>query len=123
MVNRHNYHLVKESLKHQQDTRQLAPRSIARYWFYLKFLLLWADEFLFNKLANIRPAFTVYLATTRLDGRAGSLDPDTLKKIVQTAKRFLTWLKLKYPPEFRGLAIDWINELCPPRGRHAAAKL
>jgi site-specific recombinase XerC len=116
MVNRRNYHLVKEFLEHQQDTRQLDPRSITRYWFYLKFLLLWTDEIRFNKLAGIRPAFAVFLATTRLDGRAGSLDPDTLKKIIQTAKRFLTWLKMKYPQEFRELAIDWIDELCPPRG-------
>lgn len=116
MVNRRNYHLVKEYLKHQQDTRQLDPRSVTRYWFYLKFILLWTDEIRFNKLAGIHTAFAVFLATTRLDGRAGSLDPDTLKKIIQTAKRFLTWLKMKYPQEFRELSIDWINELCPPRG-------
>jgi|WetSurMetagenome_2_1015567.scaffolds.fasta_scaffold53143_2 integrase len=116
MVNRRNYHLVKEFLGHQQDTRQLDPRSITRYWFYLKFLLLWADEVLFNQVASIRPAFAAYLSTTRLDGRTGSLDTDTLKKIIQTVKRFLTWLKMKYPQEFRGLASDWIEELYPPRG-------
>ena len=116
MVNRRNYHLVKEFLVHQQDTRQLDARSITRYWFYLKFLLLWADEVLFNQLASIRPAFAVYLSTTRLDRRTGSLDTDTLKKIIQTVKRFLTWLKMKYPQEFRELASDWIEELCPPRG-------
>ena len=116
MVNRHNYHFVKEFLTHQQDTRQLDPRSITRYWFYLKFLLLWADEVLFNQLASIRPAFAIYLSTTRLDGREGSLDTDTLKKIIQTVKRFLTWLKMKYPQEFRELTSDWIEELCPPHG-------
>ena len=116
MVNRRNYHLVKEFLEHQQDTRQLDSRSITRYWFYLKFLLLWADEVMFDQVAGLRPAFAVYLATTRLDGRAGSLDASTLKKIIQTSKRFLTWLKMKYPQEFRKLAIDWIDELCPPRG-------
>ena len=87
MVNRHNYHLVKEFLLHQQDNRQLEPRSITRYWFYLKFLLLWADEILFNQLASIRPGFAIYLSTTRLDGREGSLDTATLKKIIQTVKR------------------------------------
>ncbi len=122
MVNRRNYHLVKEFLVHQQDTRQLDARSITRYWFYLKFLLLWADEVLFNQLASIRPAFAVYLSTTRLDGRTGSLDTDTLKKIIQTVKRFFTWLKMKYPQEFRELASDWIEELCPPRGNEGVAE-
>ncbi|CAG0937216.1 hypothetical protein TFLX_06135 [Thermoflexales bacterium] len=115
MVNRRNYHLVKEFLVHQQDTRQLDARSITRYWFYLKFLSLWADEVLFNQLAGIRPVLAVYLSTTRLDGRMGSLDTDTLKKIIQTVKRFLTWLKMKYPQEFCELASDWIEELCPPQ--------
>jgi integrase len=116
MVNRRNYHFVKEFLKHQQDTRQLDTRSVARYWFYLKFLLLRADGVLFSELARIRPTFAVYLSTTRLDGREGSLDTATLKKIIQTVKRFLAWLKMKYPQEFRELASDWIEELCPPRG-------
>jgi integrase len=116
MVNRRNYHLVKEFLGHQQDTRQLDARSTTRYWFYLKFLLLWADGVLFSELASTRPAFAVYLSTTRLEGREGSLDTTTLKKIIQTVKRFLTWLKMKYPQEFRELASDWIEELCPPRG-------
>ena len=68
------------------------------------------------RLAGLRPAFAVYLATIRLDGRTGSLDVSTLKKIIQTSKRFFTWLKMKYPQEFRELAIDWISKLYPPRG-------
>ncbi len=122
MVNRRNYRLVKEFLAHQQDTRQLDAHSITRYWFYLKFLLLWADEIMFNQLAGIHPAFAVYLSTARLDGRAGSLDSSTLKKIIQTVKRFLTWLKMKYPQECRDLSIDGINELCPPRGNEGVAE-
>jgi hypothetical protein len=38
MVNRRNYHRERV-LEHQQDTCQLT-RSITRYWFHLKFLLL-----------------------------------------------------------------------------------
>ena len=44
MVNRRNYRLAQEYLAYQSEVAQLDPRSVERYWFYLKYLLLWADE-------------------------------------------------------------------------------
>ena len=50
MVNRRNYRLVQEYLAYQSEVAQLDPRSVDRYWFYLKYLLLWADEILFGEI-------------------------------------------------------------------------
>ena len=41
--------------------------------------------------------------------------PTTLKKIIQTTKRFFTWLKTTYPREFRDMPAAWIDTLRPPR--------
>ena len=116
MVNRTNYHLVKEYLRYLNDVQQLDSKSIGRYWFYLKYLLLWADELPFAALSNHRPTFPTFLAAARLDEKDQPLAPTTLKKIVQTAKRFLTWLKLTYPREYRALSPAWIESLRQPRG-------
>jgi site-specific recombinase XerD len=52
----------------------------------------------------------------RLDGEQGKLAPSTLKRIIQTVKRFFTWLKLAYVREYRDLSLAWIEALRPPRG-------
>jgi integrase len=122
MVNRINYKLAKEYLKYLDEVAQLDRGSIQRYWFYLKPLLIWADESAFNDVSSIRPTFSSHLANARLDGEAGTLAPATLKKIIQTTKRFFTWLKLNYPHEFRGLPQSWIEALQVPRHSQPAAK-
>jgi hypothetical protein len=43
------------------------------------------------------------------------LAPATLKKVIQTTKRFFTWLKMTYPREFHGLPQTWIEALQMPR--------
>ena len=116
IVNRHNYHLPREYLEYLDGVCQLDVCSRERYWCYLKYLLIWADETSFVRVMELRPTFPSYLATARLDGEQGKLAPSTLKKIVQTIKRFFTWLKLAYVREYRDLALSWIEALRPPRG-------
>jgi len=120
MINRTNYLIAKEYLKYLDDVHQLDRRSIERYWFYLKYLLLWADETLLSEVAAIRPTFATFLSTTRRDGDEGTLAPTTLKKVVQTVKRFFTWVKLTYPREYRNLSTAWIDTLRPPRSAQPA---
>ena len=115
MVNRQNYHHAKEYLAYLSEVSQLDARSVERYWFYLKYLLLWADEVMLSKVITLRPTFATYLAAQRLDGEQGTLSPVALKKIIQTVKRFLTWLKMTYPSEFREVSVAWIEALRPPR--------
>jgi len=114
MINRRNYLLVKEFSRYQRETLQLNPKSITRYWFYLKFLLLWADETCLAQAPDLQPSFPRYLAEARRDGQGGSLAPSTLRKIVQTAKQLFLWAKLEQPLEFRHLSMSWINTLRPP---------
>ncbi len=57
MVNRHNYHLTREYLEYLDGVCQLDVRSRERYWCYLKYLLLWADETPFVRVMEQRPPF------------------------------------------------------------------
>ncbi len=115
MVNRHNYRLTREYLAYLDSVCQLDVRSRERYWFYLKYLLIWADETSFERVVDHRPTLPSFLATTRLDGERDRLAPATLKKIIQTIKRFFVWLKVAYVHEHRDLSLAWIEALRPPR--------
>lgn len=109
MVNRRNYLWTREYLKHLSEVAQLKDNSIERYRSYLRHLLLWADEVSLSRCPEIRPTFGDYLAKD-------SLSPSTLKKIVNTSKRLLSWLKANHPREFRTVPQTWIESLRPPRG-------
>ena len=115
MVNRNNYQQVKAYLEHLTSVMQLNPRSVSRYRFYLRHLLIWADEASLSGAPNLRPTYSSYLAAVRQEEEAGPLAPTTLKKIIQTTKRFFTWLKTTYPSEFRSVSAAWIDTLRPPR--------
>lgn len=115
MVNRENYTKLKAFLDYLGEDAQLSPASVSRYGAYLKHLLRWADEYGLEKAHTIRPSFPSYLADARLDGKPGPLAPATTKKSVQVAKRFMTWLKLRYPHEYKRLPQMWIDSLRPPK--------
>ena len=116
MVNRQNYRWARAYLEYLAEVTQLDRRSVERYWFYLKPLLIWADDVLLSQASQRRPAFPVYLAATRQDDAADLYAPSTLKKIIRTTKRFLLWLKMTYVRDFRDLPMTWIDALRPPRG-------
>ena len=115
MINRYNYRLAKQYLEYLDGVCQLDRGSLDRYWFYLKHLLIWVDEARLCQVADIRPPFSAFLASARPDRERGRLASSTLKKIIQTAKRFLAWLKLTYPREFREVSAAWLEALRPPR--------
>lgn len=119
MVNRTNYHLVKEYLNYLDTVAQLDVLSIGRYWFYLKHLLIWADETSFNDVAHRKPTFATFLATARLDASDKPLAPTTHKKIIQTTKRFFVWLQMAHPRAYRGIPASWVDALRPPRSVQA----
>jgi integrase len=115
MVNRRNYLLVKAYTAYLRDHMQLNASSVGRYGFYLRFLLIWADETPLSKAADIRqPSFAQFLLNTRFDGKDGPMAPCTIRKIIQTTKRFFIWARLNYPGDFRELTVAWINTLRPP---------
>ncbi|MCJ7739503.1 MAG: site-specific integrase [Anaerolineae bacterium] len=115
MINRHNYLSAKAYLTYLAEVAQLKASSIGRYWSYLRHLLLWADEVPFDHAPDIRPTFSQYLASVQPRGETTSLASPTLKKMVNTTKRFFGWAKVNYPAEFRSLPDRWVDALRPPR--------
>jgi site-specific recombinase XerD len=115
MVNRRNYLWAKAYLAYLSDLTQLRPKSVNRYWSFLKHLLIWADEVPLSHATDIRPSFPSYLTTVRPNGANSTLSHSTVVKAVRTAKRFFRWLKLNHRQEFRHLPLSWIEALRPPR--------
>ena len=111
MIERQNYLKTRKHLSYLQEVMQLTPASLERYRFYLRHLLLWADDQDFKQIAEIRPTFPVYLAS--LPGKAGkgTLAGPTQKKILDTSKRFFKWAKGTYPRELNGLSAAWVDTL------------
>ena len=111
MIERQNYLKVKQHLKYLEEVLQLAPASVERYRFYLRHLLLWADDQNFRNVQAIRPTLPTYLAL--LPGKAGkgTLAGASQKKMLDSSKRFFKWAKSTYPREMNGLPVTWIDTL------------
>jgi site-specific recombinase XerD len=109
MVNRRNYLWVKAHLQYLEEVKQLKRNSVGRYWSYLRHLLLWADDVLFSKVTDVRPTFPSYLKNVRAYGDGGFLAPETLKKTINTSRRFFVWAKMVYPSKFRAVTKAWID--------------
>ena len=114
MVNRTNFLLVKKYLSYLSEVMQVANTSVGRYRFYLRHLLLWADDTLLSQAPCIRPTFPVYVS--KLNGRQGTgqLAACSQKKIIGTAKRFFLWAKTSGNRLYRAIPVHWIETLRPP---------
>lgn len=111
MINRSNYKLTREFLDFLSEIKQLSPGSLHRYKLDLNHFLLWLDETAIERCDTKRPSFASFLLSSRMDDRNQSLSVNTQKKIVQTTRRFLHWLKLYYPHQFKSLPAVWIDSL------------
>lgn len=111
MINRDNYQAAKVFLHNLENSRNVQETSKGRYWSYLKTILIWGDETPLNKTPSKQPTLPKFLETFRMDGEHGSLAAATRKKILQTAQRLFTWLKLNLPKDFSQLPNDWIDGL------------
>jgi site-specific recombinase XerD len=116
LINRSNYKLTREFLDFLSEIKQLSPGSLHRYRVYLNHFLLWLDETAIEKCETKRPSFSSFLLTSRMDDKAESLGVDTQKKIIQTTRRFLHWLKLYHPRRFKSPPAVWIDSLHPAAG-------
>ena len=115
MVERQNYLKVKLFIKYMEEVQQVSKSSLDRYSFYLRHLLLWANEHSLGESPVIRPTLQAYAAG--VPGKDGEtpLAFETQKKIIETSKRFFTWAKATYPKEFTKITLTWIESLRPPR--------
>jgi site-specific recombinase XerD len=115
VIERQNYLKIKEHLKYLEEVLQLNPASVERYRFYLRHLLLWADDQHFRNVQSIRPTLPSYLASLPgKDGR-GTLASASQKKILDSSKRFFRWAKVTYPREMNNLPVSWFETLRQPR--------
>lgn len=116
MINRENYLLVKRYLAELAEEGK-NPKSLERYRFSLRHLLIWADETHLSKANTIRPGLILYVANLR--GRRGEehLAPESKKKIIENAVRFFRWAKEdeKTCRVFNSLPGSWLRKLKAPR--------
>lgn len=115
MIERQNYLKIKEHLKYLEEVLQLNPASVNRYRFYLRHLLLWADDQNFRNVQTIRPTLPSYLVSLPGKTGKGTLAGLSQKKIMDSSKRFFRWAKSTYPREMNSLPIAWIDTLRLPR--------
>ena len=111
MVNRKNYLWTKQYLAYLVEVLNLSEKSVSRYWFHLRHLLLWADETSLGQAASIRPSFLFHVST--IPGKDGRehLATDTQRRIVDSARRFFEWASLHGSNDFSKISPGWIDML------------
>jgi site-specific recombinase XerD len=112
LVNRDNFLITKSYLEHLLHVKNRNGKSVERYRFWLRWLLLWAMEQPLEKADRIKPPFSTYVSTLELA-------PESQKKIIETVRAFFRWAKLYHSRRFTHLPAYWIEDLTPsksPRG-------
>lgn len=112
MVNRQNYLLINRFLVYLLEIEQVSKASIDTYRFYLRHLLLWADDNLFTDLEGLRPTFPDYISGKGNNGVR--LAYNTQKKVLNSAKRFFRWAKSN-SNELSETSLEWFDALRLPR--------
>ncbi len=107
-IDRKNYLLTREFLT--QLTKRVSKKSVERYRFHLRHLLLWAMDNHLSKAKKIEPDFASYVANI-IPPLGGTLARESQKKIFILAHRFFEWAKMNYPKEFNGIDSTWIETL------------
>ena len=115
MINRGNFHLVKEYLQYHTEVLLRDPETINRKRLWLRHLLRWADEHLLSEAPHIRPVFPRYLATgKRADKSASPLTAIGVERGCQEARAFFNWARVTYPRQYPAITPAWIGTLQPP---------
>ncbi len=110
LVNRENYLLVKNYLAILHEDGQVSEKSVDRYRFYLRHVLLWANETPFQQAHTIRPSLLAYVS--QIETTPGqSLAGETQKKVIEQARKLFEWCKMEYGADFRAMPIAWIQKL------------
>lgn len=112
MIDRRNYLLVKEYLGWKKGS--VSDRSLTRIWFFLRHLLLWADDLFLGKLEIVKgDSFQTYLSNVKT--QKGLLSLESKKKILDYSRDFFRWAKDTNPRDFQSVKISWITSLKPIR--------
>ena len=108
LINRDNYLYTREFLDYLLNVKNRNKKSVERYQFWLRHLLLWAMERSFAVAHKIKPSFPQYVNEL-------GLAAESRKKIVETARSFFKWVKLYHSHPFGQLPAYWIEDLTPPK--------
>ena len=92
MINKSNWRLTKKYLVYRLEVDQITEGSMQREQTHLRYLLNWTQDTSFRQAVTVRPAFPVYMLSSRLDGEEGRLSAVYIKKVLSTARLFFTWL-------------------------------
>jgi site-specific recombinase XerD len=111
MIVRDNYLKVKAHLQYLRDVLQVQPSSAERYWFYLRYLLLWLDDQPLLKADRVRPTFPVFISQLPGKDDAPSLVLESQKTILECVRRFFRWAKTEFGRELSSLPQSWIDTL------------
>jgi len=108
LINRSNYLIIKEYLEYLFSVKNRNKKSVERYRFWLRHVLLWAMEHPLEAADKIRPPFVQHI--NQLD-----LATESKKKIIETTRAFFKWAKLYHTKRFTRLPVHWIEDLTPPK--------
>jgi site-specific recombinase XerD len=102
MIERQNYHDVRDYLAFSRDTEQLNPRTIETRRWGLYRLLSWADATPFGRAPDVRPTFPRWLLEHEPDAQ-----PATLDRLCGVARLFFTWARDEYPRRYQACGASW----------------
>lgn len=108
LINRSNFLLIGEYLNYLLAVKNRNKKSVDRYRFWLRHLLLWAMDRPFEMASKINPSFSQYVGDLILAA-------ESKKKIVETARSFFKWTKLYHSRQFMHLPAFWVEDLTPPK--------
>lgn len=108
LINRRNYLLIKKYLEYLSSVKNRNKKSVERYRFWLRRVLLWAMERPLESADQIQPPFVLYI--NRLE-----LAAESKKKIIETTRAFFKWAKIYHSKQFNRLPAHWIEDMTPPK--------
>jgi len=108
LIHRGNYLIIQEYLEYLFSVKNRNRKSVERYRFWLRRVLLWAMERPLEAADQIQPSFVQYV--NKLD-----LAMESKKKIIETSRAFFKWAKLYHNRRFSRLPAHWIEDLTPPK--------
>jgi site-specific recombinase XerD len=114
MINRENWKLIQEYLAYRKEVDLLAVSSLRLEETWLRHLLEWAQEILFENVSKIRPTLPEYVLDARLDGSGQALSPVYVRKIIRASLNFFQWLKTHHWG-YSSITQAWLDTLKPPR--------
>lgn len=124
MINRQNWHDVRDFLHHIEVVRLNDIETVKRARSHLRHLLEWADSMPLGKAKLLeRPTLPAYLLKARADGKSGHLAPSSIIRALSSARDFYAFARAEWPHRYHLVTERWVSTLVPPRMGRAESGL